>query len=626
MSVEAQAVAVNITLLEGGAIMLGTALIFVTLFRKLGLGATLGYIVGGALIGPQVLGLVADTEQMASFSEIGIALLLFIVGLELHPARLWRLRKDIFGLGLLQVVLCGLALSLFIHFALGVTPAAALAIGLPLGLSSTAQVLPMLRSDNELNTPQGERAFSMLLFQDLSIVPMITIVAAMSRVPPDPSDPSGWTLAIYTVGAIAALVLAGRYVLNPFFRLIGRLGERELFIVAGLFAVVASAALMHLLGLSVALGAFVAGVMLAESPYRHELESDVEPFRSILLGLFFLSVGMLLDLATIAERPLFVVGIALAVIVIKGLIIAGLARTFGNSWPRSVRLGLLLSQAGEFGFVLFAQAASVRLILPEAASLFGAVVTLSMAATPFLMRLTDWLERREGASVAGLEGPEMSPEASVIVVGYGRFGQTAAQMLMAKRIGVTLIDKEPEMIEVAGTFGTKVYYGDGMRLDLLRIAGAETAKAILFCNDNKDEGLTREAVSRVLEAFPQAAVLVRAFDRVHLMSFDGLDLKFAQRELFESAVTMGRAALVAVGVVQDEADRVDREYRLRDCERLERQSATGDLHAALERSFAPDRPLPDEVLGRAVEEGGEPLGVDRRVEEGAADPAGEDQR
>ena len=595
MSSEAETLATTSNLLEGGAIMLGAALVFVTLFRKLGLGATLGYLVGGALIGPHLLGLVADTEQLASFSEIGIALLLFIIGLELHPSRLWRLRKDIFGLGLAQVVLCGLALSLFIHLALGVTPAAALAIGLPLGLSSTAQVLPMLRSDNELNTPQGERAFSILLFQDLAIVPMITIIAAMSRAAPDPSDPSGWTLALYTVGAIAALVLAGRLVLNPLFRLIGRLGERELFIVAGLFTVVAASALMHLLGLSVALGAFVAGVMLAESPYRHEIESDVEPFRSILLGLFFISVGMMLDLSAIAAQPLFLIGMALAVIVIKCVIIAGLARVFGNSWPRSVRLGLLLSQAGEFGFVLFAQAASARLILPEAASLFGAVVTLSMAATPFLMRLTDWLEKREGARAEGLEGPELSPETSVIVVGYGRFGQTAAQMLMAKGVRITLIDKEPEMIETAGSFGTKVYYGDGMRLDLLRIAGAETAKAILFCNDNQDGGLTREAVGRVLEAFPQAAVLLRAFDRVHLMSFDGLDLKFAQRELFESAVSMGRAALKTVGVPQEEVDRVDREYRLRDCERLERQSATGDLRAGIERSFAPDRALPDEV-------------------------------
>ena len=593
MSVESQAAEATSALLESGAIMLGTALVFVTLFRRLRLGATLGYIVGGALIGPHLLGLVQDPEDLASISEIGIALLLFIVGLELQPRRLWRLRRDIFGLGLAQVVLCGLALSLFIHLALNVSPPAALAIGLPLALSSTAQVLPMLRGDNELNTPQGERAFSILLFQDLAIVPMITIIAAMSRVAPDPSDPSGWTLALYTIVAVSGLVLAGRWVINPLFRLIGRLGERELFVVAGLFVVIASAALMHALGLSVALGAFVAGVMLAESPYRHELESDVEPFRSILLGLFFLAVGMLLDLSTIANSPFFVLGIALALIAIKALIIAGLARAFGNSWPRSVRLGLLLSQAGEFGFVLFAQATTAQLILPEAASLFGAVVTLSMAATPFLMRLTDWLERREEASTAHLDGPEESPETSVIVVGYGRFGQTAAQMLMAKGIGVTLVDTEAEMIEVAGSFGTKVYYGDGMRLDLLRLAGAESARAILFCQDNRDGGLTKDAVKRVLEAFPQAAVLVRAFDRVHLMSFDGLDVAFAQRELFESAVKMGRAALEALGLDAEAIDQVDFEYRLRDCERLELQSSTGDLRAGIDRSFSPDRSMAD---------------------------------
>jgi monovalent cation:proton antiporter-2 (CPA2) family protein len=584
-------------LLEGGAIMLGAALAFVTLFRKLKLGATLGYIVAGALIGPQVLGLIQDPENTLGITEIGIALLLFIVGLELNPSRLWRLRKDIFGLGLAQVVLCGLALSLFINLALGVSPAASLALGLPLALSSTAQVLPMLRSDNALNTPQGERAFSILLFQDLAIVPMITIIAAMSRAPPDPEQPGGWTLALYTVLAVAGLIAAGRLVINPLFRLIGRFGERELFIVAGLFTVVGAAALMHTLHLSVALGAFVAGVMLAESPYRHEIESDVEPFRSILLGLFFLAVGMTLDLATIANRPLFVVGIAAAVIVIKGVLIAGLARMFGNNWKRSVRLGLLLSQAGEFGFVLFAQAAAARLILPEAASLFAAIVTLSMATTPFLMRLTERLERREERGADGLDGPENSPETAAIVVGYGRFGQTVAQMLMAKRIGVTLIDKEPRMIERADEFGTKVYYGDGLRLDLLRTAGAETARIIAFCNDNKDGEMTREAIRAVLEAFPQAAVMVRAFDRVHLMELDGLDLAFAQREMFESAVAMGKAALKSAGVDAYEVERVDREYRSRDCERLERQSRTGDLHAGLDRSFAPERPLPDELTG-----------------------------
>ena len=360
-----QTVEATTAILESGAVMLGAALFFVTLFRRLKLGATLGYIVAGALIGPQVLGLIRDPQQLTSVTEIGIALLLFIVGLELQPSRLWRLRRDIFGLGLAQVVLCGLAISILLHFTIGLSPEAALAIGLPLGLSSTAQVLPMLRSDNDLNTPQGERAFSILLFQDLSIVPLFTIIAAMARVP-DPTAPAGVTLALYTVGAIIGLVVIGRVILNPLFRLVGRLGERELFVVAGLFTVVGAAAVMHSLHLSVALGAFIAGVMLAESPYRHEVESDVEPFRSILLGLFFLSVGMLLDLRIVAEQPVFVIGIAAGVIATKSVLIGLLSRLFGNSWPRSIRLGLLLSQAGEFGFVLFAQATAGGLVLPAA--------------------------------------------------------------------------------------------------------------------------------------------------------------------------------------------------------------------------------------------------------------------
>lgn len=593
MTTAAETAQATTAILESGAIMLGAALVFVTLFRRLKLGATLGYIVAGALIGPQLLRLIKDPQQLASVTEIGIALLLFIVGLELQPRRLWHLRRDIFGLGLLQVVLCGLVLSGLLYFALGISPEAALAIGLPLGLSSTAQVLPMLRSDNDLNTPQGERAFSILLFQDLAIVPMITIIAAMARTPPDPSAPVGWTLALYTALAVVALVIVGRVVLNPLFRLVGRLGERELFVVAGLFTVIGSAAVMHTLHLSVPLGAFVAGVMLAESPYRHELESDVEPFRSILLGLFFVSVGMLLDLGMIAQRPLFVIGIAVGVIVTKAVIITLIGRGFASKWQSSIRLGLLLSQAGEFGFVLFAQATTARLIAPETASLFGAVVTLSMATTPFLMRFIDFLERRE-VRRDDLDGPERSPETSAIVVGYGRFGQTVAQMMMAKGIGVTLIDKKPAQIELSGEFGTKVYYGDGLRLDLLRLAGADTARVIAFCNDNREDELTADALRAVLGAFPQAEVMVRAYDRLHLIELDDLDLAFAERELFESAVAMGRAALKAHGIERSEIDRVDREYRMRDCERLERQAKTGDIKAGWDRAFTPDRALPDE--------------------------------
>ncbi|MFL6741514.1 MAG: cation:proton antiporter, partial [Sphingomicrobium sp.] len=378
------------------------------------------------------------------------------------------------------------------------------------------------------------------------------------------------------------------------FRLVGRLAERELFIVAGLFTVVGAAAVMHTLHLSVPLGAFVAGVMLAESPYRHELETDVEPFRSILLGLFFLSVGMLLDLKLIAERPFYVIGIAAAVIATKTVLITGLSRMFSCSWARSFRLGLLLSQAGEFGFVLFAQATAAGLILRPTASLFTAVVTISMIATPFLMRLTDWLERREERGGEGLDGPDRSPETSAIVVGYGRFGQTVAQMMQAKGIGVTIIDKSPGQIERVGEFGIKVYYGDGLRLDLLRTAGAETARIIAICADNAAGELNRGAIEAVVQAFPRASVMVRAYDRLHLIELRGLDLAFAEREMFEGAVAMGRAALRASGIDRDEIDRVEREYRLRDCERLELQGETGDLHAGADISFGANRALPDE--------------------------------
>jgi monovalent cation:proton antiporter-2 (CPA2) family protein len=584
-------------LLVDGALLLGAALVFVTLFRKLGLGATLGYIVAGAIIGPSALGLIGDADSIMSVSEIGIALLLFLVGLELNPSRLWRLRKDIFGLGLIQVVVCGLALSLLIRFALNFSWEASLAIGLPLALSSTAQVLPMLRNTGQLNLPRGERAFSVLLFQDLSIVPMITIIAAMSRAPVDPGAPPGWLLTLYTAGAILGLVLVGRFVLNPLFRLIGRFGERELFIVAGLFAVIASAALMHSLHLSTALGAFIAGVMLAESPYRHELESDVEPFRSILLGLFFLSVGMLIDFQAVAARPGLVFGLAVGIILVKAILIAGLAVMFGMKKGRAIWLGLLLSQAGEFGFVLFGQAASARLITAEASSLFSAIVTLTMVSTPFLMQVIEWVLRRIPEPPADLEGPEFSPETNVIVVGYGRFGQTVAQMLMAKRIPVTIIDSKPSQIELSEEFGTKVYYGDGTRVDLLRTAGAETAEGILFCQSPKE--LTRDKLEAVFASFPHVAVMARVYDRLQIIEFAGIELAVCERELYESAVVMGRQALMKLGVSRREAERVEREYRERDLERLEAQTVSGDLHAKFDRSFGVDRPLPDEVADPA---------------------------
>ena len=387
-------------------------------------------------------------------------------------------------------------------------------------------------------------------------------------------------------------MLAGRFLINPLFRLVGRISERELFIVAGLFIVLASAAVMEALHLSTALGAFIAGVMLADSPYRHELEAVIDPFRSILLGLFFVSVGMMLDLQAIWNRPLFVVAMAVALIGVKTFVLFWLARLFRMETRRALKLGLLLSQGGEFAFVLFAAARNALLIAPEAASLFSAIVTVSMATTPFLMMFNDWLDRRSSRGGGdGLDGPEKSEPSSAIIIGYGRFGQTVAQMMMAKGIGVTLIDAKPSQIEISGTFGRKVYYGDGTRIDLLRLAGAAEAKALLFCIDGS--GLDRHRLEPILQAFPQAAVFVRAFDRIHLMELAPLDLKCTVREVFESAVSMGREALALFCVDEEEVNRVEQEYRARDRERLDSQTASGDLHAMKDTIFGPENMLAD---------------------------------
>jgi glutathione-regulated potassium-efflux system protein KefB len=574
------------SLLRDAVILLGFALFFVLLFRRLRLGATLAYLVAGAVVGPELLGLVGGAQSKLHFAEIGITLLLFLVGLELNPARLWRMRHDIFLFGGLQVVLCGIATAALVWLATRSSVAAALALGLPLALSSTAQVLPLLQSAGRLRTPFGERAFSILLFQDLSIVPMITIVAAMSRNPADAGGPPGWLLFAYTLVAIVGLVLAGRFLLRPLFRLIGNLGEREMFVFAGLFTVIASAAVMQMLGLSAALGAFIAGVMLADTPYRHELEADVEPFRSILLGLFFLAVGMVLDLHAIADRPFFVIGMAAALIALKGAMIMGLAMAFRMAWRPALALGLLLSQGGEFGFVLFAQAQNALLISPEAASLFGAIVTLSMATTPFLMMATSRL-RAEPVSKEKRETP-VADGSNAIIVGYGRFGQTVGQMLIAQGIPVTLIDTDIEMIDVAGSFGAKVYYGDGTRLDLLRQAGAAEAELILFCIDG--DQLDGELMAGIHEAFPKASIFVRAYDRRAFLKLKGAPIAGIVREVLESAIKMARMAMESVGVDLKEVDRTEELYRARDRERLKAQIASGDLRAQIDRIITEPEP------------------------------------
>lgn len=572
--------------LFGGSVLLGSALVAVLLFRRLGLGAVLGYLVAGIIIGPDGLGLIGEAETILGFAEIGIILLLFLVGLELSPTRLWVMRRDILLFGPLQVALCGLAMFAIIYFILPFSWQAALVLGLPLGLSSTAQVLPLLQSRGRMKTDYGEKSFSILLFQDLSIVPLLTIVAALSRAPQPEGAVGGWLLALYAVLAIAGLVLAGKFLLSPLLKLVGRVSEKELFIVTGLFAVCASAALMQSIGVSAALGAFVAGVMLAESPYRHELEADIDPFRSILLGLFFLAVGMMLDLDVITAQPMLVIALAATLVVVKTGIIFGLGRLFGLKSSAALIMALLLSQGGEFGFVLFAAAQGALLIEPEAASLFGAVVTLSMATTPFLMILAGKLADRKQKREVQLDDPELAAQANVIVVGHGRFGQQVSQIMQAAGRSVTLIDINPETIDLSGEFGRKVFYGDGTRIDLLQRAGADKACAIFFCMNDRE--FDAEALIPIRQTFPKTKVFTRAYDRRQLIELmQDKDLVIV-RETFESSIKLAAEGLKSFGLAKTQIEAIVAEFRARDRNRLIAQFESGDMHAGQRHSFGGD--------------------------------------
>ena len=564
--------------LPEAVVYLAAAVMVVPLFIRFKLGAVLGYLAAGIVIGPSVLALVSEPEQVLKFAEFGIVLLLFVIGLELQPSRLWALRRDIFGLGAAQVILCGLALTGFVMAMTSLSWQAALVVGLPLGLSSTALVMQLLNERNIAGTEFGTRSFAMLLFQDLAIVPLLTIVAALSRVP-DPDALPGWQLAVMTVAALGFLVLVGRYLLPPVFRIIGSLGAREAFVAAALLSVLGSALLMASLGLSMALGAFVAGVMLAESPYRHALEADIEPFRGLLLGLFFVAIGMTLDLGVVRDQWPLIIVLVIGIMVIKTGVIFALARGFGSGTTRAFQMGLLLAQGGEFGFVLFAQAASGLLITAEAAQLFGAVVTISMALTPLIFLLASKLRVGEATSETVRDGPETAlnrdgGNARAIIVGGGRFGQVVAQMLAARGVLVTSIDLDAELIDVSKRFGVKVYWGDGRRMDLLRAAGIDQAGLLVFAIDGAWDPAA--VLGPIQTEWPDLAILARAFDRVHLLALRRAGVETVVRETFESGVAMGREALVTLGTPATIIDAIEDEFRRRDAERLDLQLCSDD--------------------------------------------------
>ncbi|HWL81442.1 MAG TPA: monovalent cation:proton antiporter-2 (CPA2) family protein [Roseomonas sp.] len=551
-------------------VLLAAAVVAVPLAKRLGLGSVLGYIAAGVAIGPSVLGLFGAPGRVAGVAELGVVLLLFVIGLELNLGRLWALRKDILGLGTAQVLGCGGLAAIGLMLAAGWAAPAASVAGLGLALSSTALVMPLLEERGELQSPQGQTAFAILLLQDLAIVPLLALVAFLSPMEAA-HDGSPWASAALAVGAVAAVVLVGRFLLSPFFGLLGRAGAREIMTAAALLVVLGAAALMALVGLSMAMGAFLAGVLLAESNYRHELEADIEPFRGLLLGLFFLSVGMSVDLGVVAAQwPVLLAGVV-GLVAVKVLATHWLARAFGHAPGTALRTALLLAQAGEFGFVLYSAAAAAGVMRPEQASLLVALVTLSMAATPPLVRFGPAFLRSCGQEIP--EEDFSDAMGNVLLVGFGRFGQLVAQVLLRHGVSLTLLDSDVNRIEEAGRFGARVHYGDGARLDVLRAAGAGRVRMILVCTDRPET--TNRIVDVVQEAFPDTPCFVRAWDRRHALELLARGVDGQMRETLESALALGREALVGLGVPRDTAEAVEQDVRERDRERLKAQQLGG---------------------------------------------------
>lgn len=567
-------------------LMLGGALLAAPIFKRLGLGTILGYLAAGVVIGP-ILHQIRDGEELLGVAELGVVFLLFLIGLELKPSRLWAMRHDIFGLGLAQVVLTGLALA-------GLTLVTgmenwdgALIIGFGLALSSTAFAMQILDEKGDTNTRYGQRAFSMLLFQDLAIVPLLALIPLLAEQAPEDTTTAFQDFLI-AISAITALFVAGRYLLNPLFQIIARTGAREAMIAAALFVVLSAAMLLQMAGLSMAMGAFLAGVLLADSSYRHELQADVEPFRGILLGLFFMAVGLSLHLDVIFSGWLTILIATPAVMLVKSLVIYGLCRFTGSSHNDAVRIALVLPQGGEFGFVLFTAASAAGIFSGGLASLLVAIVTISMALTPIAAALSRFLlvEDIEEEMEEDFEGAG----ADVLMIGFSRFGQIAAQILLAGGREVTVIDHSTDRVRQAASFGFRIYFGDGTRKDVLRAAGIERAKIVAICTQGK--AATDRIVDLVQSEYPNATLFVRSYDRVHTLSLRARGVQHDVRETFESALLFGRETLEELGVEPEDALAIGDDIRRRDVARLELQAVEGLTAGRHMLHFKPVKPEP----------------------------------
>jgi glutathione-regulated potassium-efflux system protein KefB len=587
--------------LEQAAVFLLTAVLLVPLFQRLKLGAVLGYLGAGMLIGPWGLGMVGEVESTLEFAEFGVVLLLFLVGLELQPGRLWVLRRPVFGLGGTQVVVTGAVLAILALW-LGLSWQAALVAGFGLAMSSTALVLASLAERKQLATRHGREAFAVLLFQDLSVIPLLALLPLLSD--SGAHAAGGWISAAKALAAIAVVVAASRVVIRPALKAVASYGGREVFTAAALLLVVGAALIMQKIGLSASLGAFLAGVLLADSEFRHELEADIEPFKSLFLGLFFIAVGMSANLALVWSRPLAVFGLAVGLIVAKFALMYGIARAGRAPNEAAQRLALAVSQGGEFAFVLFAAAGALGIFEPGTAQLLVVVVTVSMLLSPPSFAAQDrllsrWLERHAAPEFDTITGPG-NP---VIIAGYGRVGQILSRVLRMCGVPFTALEASYQQVDFVRRFGSKVYYGDASRLELLEAAKTGDAKLFVLAIDDVEASVKTAAVVR--KHFPHVPVLARARNRVHLFRLRDLGVKLIWRETFSASLDMARHALLSLGFGIAASERAVSLFRQHDEERLEAQYAvqhdeaqliqtTKEAAAQLQELFEADglQPLP----------------------------------
>ena len=549
------------------ALFLAAAVLFVPLFRRAGLGAVLGYLAGGIALGPWGFKLITDVESILHASEFGVVLLLFVIGLELQPSRLWTLRRAVFGLGGAQVLLSTLVLSAA-GWGMGLSGAAALVAGFGLAMSSTAFVLQLLAERNELTTRHGRASFAILLFQDLSVIPFLALIPLLA-VGEAAATSSTWFTAAKIIAVFAAVILSSRYLLRPAFRMIAAAKIPEVFTAATLLIVIATALAMEQVGLSMSLGAFLAGVLLADSEYRHELQADIEPFKGLLLGLFFIAVGMSANLGLLYDRPLLVIALTLGLLLVKGLILWGLGLVARLPADAARALAVSTSQGGEFAFVLFALAVSLGVLSAPLQGLLIMVVTLSMLLTPLLVTLSArWNSK---AAERPYDEIEPTPDHQVILCGFGPFGQIIGRLLRVKRIPFTVLDKDSEQVDFVRQFGNKIFYGDASRLDLLRAARADQARLLVLAIPDIEPSL---AVARtVRQHFPQLRIFAMAINRQHALRLMDLGIQDIVRRSFHSSLEMSRQLLLTLGDKPETVERALKLFRQKDEESLRKQHA-----------------------------------------------------